>query len=273
MAAVTLAGCACSSDPVTGTAHATMASYPTELTACILDQGCTPLCRAMFHIGDAEIRRCELVAFDGRDPGAPPTQPLTPRDLQQIRGGTVRVTYVPNACKDGDSAWDDGYDGSGSATSWPSLACAAAYRDCPGASTGGGSPGGGAVAAVVSGRYITQVAVRPLRLTWRSVVGSAAWVTPPSTTPSQPIAARALAKVADELRGVIAAVRRLLLGLEIRDVDVGALWRATRVDLDGLRRSRLHRVRRRIDHGGLDRGATSCRQQHSKNDSIQHDRR
>ena len=112
MAAVTLAGCVCSSDPVTETAYASMARYPTELSACILHQGCSQLCQTVFLIGDAEIQRCELVAFDGHLPGASPGKPLTADDLWQIRGGTVRVTYVPNVCEDSSSAEDGGYDGS-----------------------------------------------------------------------------------------------------------------------------------------------------------------
>src|SRR3979409_2408290 len=103
MAAVTLAGCACSRDPVTETADAPMARYPTDLTVCILRQVCTPLCIAVFQIGDAEIQDCRLVALDGHDPRALSGKPLTPADLQQVRVGTVRVTYVPAACDAGDS--------------------------------------------------------------------------------------------------------------------------------------------------------------------------
>ena len=90
-----------------------MASYPTELTACILDQACEPLCRAVFQIGDAEIQRCELLAVDGGAPGAQPANPPTPADLPQVRGASVRVTYVAHAaCDDGGSWWGSGDDGS-----------------------------------------------------------------------------------------------------------------------------------------------------------------
>jgi hypothetical protein len=110
MAAVTLAGCVCSGDPVTETAYATMASYPTELTACILHQDCVPLCRAVFPIGDAEIRSCELWALD--EPSTRVNTALTPCDLQQVRGAQVRVSYVRQTCSFDVSAWADGDDGS-----------------------------------------------------------------------------------------------------------------------------------------------------------------
>src|SRR5215468_9639028 len=84
MAAVTLAGCVCSSKPITETAYASMATNPTELTACVLHGECEPLCRAVFLIGDAEIQRCELVALDSCDPNVPLSKPLTPDDLQQL---------------------------------------------------------------------------------------------------------------------------------------------------------------------------------------------
>ncbi len=115
-----LAGCTCPRDPVTETAYAAMASYPTEIEACIPHQECTstgctprqdcmPLCRAVLQIGDAEIQRCELVTVDVYDPGAPSGQPMQQGDLQQVRGATVRVTYIPDVCDDGSAA-DSGYD-------------------------------------------------------------------------------------------------------------------------------------------------------------------
>ena len=114
---MTLAGCACSSDPVTETAYAAMASFPAQLTTCIVQRDCAPLCRAVFQIGDAEIERCELVAFDGYDPVASTGRPVTADDLKPLRGATVRVTYVVDACSGGDSVGDTGYDGSAGAGS------------------------------------------------------------------------------------------------------------------------------------------------------------
>ncbi|HEX3758452.1 MAG TPA: hypothetical protein VHW23_07080 [Kofleriaceae bacterium] len=112
MAAVTLAGCLCSSDPVTETAYATMASYPVELTSCILQHDCESLCRSVFQIWDAKLQRCELDGFDGYVPAAAPGKPLTPDDLQQLRGATVRITYTRDTCSDDGSAWGGGDDGS-----------------------------------------------------------------------------------------------------------------------------------------------------------------
>jgi hypothetical protein len=114
MATMTLAGCVCASDPVTETAYAPMARYPSQLTACIDQHDCESLCRSVFQIWDAAISRCELKALDLVPAAAPgtPGAPVTPDELQRLRGATVRVTYVPDACSDDGSVWGGGDDGS-----------------------------------------------------------------------------------------------------------------------------------------------------------------
>jgi hypothetical protein len=62
-------------------------------------------------------------------------------------------------------------------------------------------------------------------------------------------AGRLGAQLREELRQVVDAQVRGLLGLEVGDVDVQPTGRwAAREHLDGLRRARRHRVRRRVDH-------------------------
>jgi len=79
------------------------------------------------------------------------------------------------------------------------------------------------------------------------------------------------AQVVDELRHVIDAHARLLLGLQEGDIDVGPARRSTREHLDGLGGPRGHLSRRRVDQRGGDRGATTGGEQRDQRDgSIRH---
>jgi uncharacterized membrane protein YgcG len=108
--AALLAGCVCKGETLTQTAYASMATYPKELTACIVARRCLPLCTAVFQI-DGDIERCELIEFDQPTmPPLPTPGPMSsPADLETLRGATVQVTYVEHvACDDDGSWWDIG---------------------------------------------------------------------------------------------------------------------------------------------------------------------
>jgi hypothetical protein len=113
---VSFAGCACDDTPVTRTAYVSAASFSVPLTACIVDHVCPPLCSAVFQLdGDVDIERCELTALDGPVPAAPPAAGAPPPDLTQLRGATVRVTYLEHAqCDDDFAAGIDGTTDDGS---------------------------------------------------------------------------------------------------------------------------------------------------------------
>src|ERR1044071_742402 len=120
LATVTLAGCLCKDTRVTRTAYASMASYHNELTACVVNQACVALCSAVFQLdGDVDIESCDLTSLDAvappaSGPATPASGPASP-DPQQLRGATVRVSYIEHAAcvDDGFDGWFDGGDDGG----------------------------------------------------------------------------------------------------------------------------------------------------------------
>ena len=113
LATVMLAGCLCKDTRVTRTAYAAMASYRNELTSCVVNQACVALCSAVFQLGgDADIESCDLISLDTA--AAPASGSASP-DPQQLRGATVRVSYIEHAAcvDDGFDGWFDGGDDGG----------------------------------------------------------------------------------------------------------------------------------------------------------------
>ena len=110
-----LGGCMCPSERVTGTAYATMASFGSQITACMTRLACTQLCADVFALGDgAEIERCEITAIDRQAP-ATRTLARAADDLALVIGVSLSVTYVEQAsCGFGigfgagiDDGWSD----------------------------------------------------------------------------------------------------------------------------------------------------------------------
>src|ERR1041384_8392975 len=90
-----------------------MAGDRNELTSCVVNQGCVALCGAVFQLGgDADSQSCALISLDTA--AAPASGSASP-DPQQLRGATVRVSYIEHAAcvDDGFDGWFDGGDDGG----------------------------------------------------------------------------------------------------------------------------------------------------------------
>src|SRR5689334_9239059 len=81
IAALALGGC-CGSERVSDTGYASMTVYGPQISACILDDDCDPLCADRFGLGDAvDIVRCEVTSIDRQAPGMSSGAGI-PRDLR-----------------------------------------------------------------------------------------------------------------------------------------------------------------------------------------------
>jgi hypothetical protein len=116
-AALALGGCAdlCSPNRTSADAFAPTGSFGREISACIQQRDCAPLCIAVFQL-DHPAESCTIVSAVHDDLTTQPA-PIPPSiDMRTIRGMKVHAVYVQGprgAACDAESAdwwdfWDDG---------------------------------------------------------------------------------------------------------------------------------------------------------------------
>jgi hypothetical protein len=109
MTVAVLGGCLCPGERVTGSAYASMASFRSQITACIVEHECERLCADVLGFGDgAEIESCVITAVDR----APATLAVASAadDLSLVIGVSLRITYVMQEACSVDWADDDWTD-------------------------------------------------------------------------------------------------------------------------------------------------------------------